>query len=351
MVVASTRAAGGRWRLLFLPVIAVLVLLGAATLAGAENLRPATRDSETAQGPKPASALRLLIDFKVHYLDLLHHHEHLVRIVQVPYTGNGGRRRTAYLILPRWYRPGKDPAIPLVISPHGRGVPPSGNIRLWGGLPAFGPFAVVTPEGQGRRLTLYSWGWRGQIDDLARMPGILERALPWFHIDHARIYAVGSSMGGQETLLLVALHPQLFAGAIALDSATDIAARYRDFRYLGEGRYLQRLARLEIGGTPATYPRGYAQRSPMSYVEQIAFAGVPLSIWWSKRDQIVVNQNQESGRLYRAIERANPTALVTQYVGTWAHSREMDPLGRLPLALVDMRLIQLDELLPATAKP
>jgi poly(3-hydroxybutyrate) depolymerase len=244
-----------------------------------------------------------------------------------------------------------DPAIPLVISPHGRGVPPAGNIRLWGGLPAFGPFAVVTPDGQGRKLKLYSWGWRGQIRDLARMPGILARALPWFHIDRARIYAVGSSMGGQETLMLVAFHPSLFAGAIALDSATNMAARYRDFHYLVNGSSLRKLARIEIGGTPATNPRGYARRSPATYVNKIAFSGVPLEIWWSKKDQIVVNQNQESGRLYRAIVHANPTALATQYVGTWAHSREMDPLGRLPLALVDLRLIKLDEPLPATARP
>ncbi|MGZ6693356.1 MAG: hypothetical protein ACXVHQ_38910 [Solirubrobacteraceae bacterium] len=188
----------------------------------------------------------------------MHHHEGLVRIVQVPYVANGGRRRTAYLILPRWYRPKLDPPIPLVISPHGRGVPPAGNIRLWGSLPAFGRFAVVTPEGQGRRLTLYSWGWRGEIRDLARMPTILSRALPWFHIDRARIYAVGSSMGGQERLLLVAFDPGVFTAAAALDSATDMAARYRDFKYLGDGAYVRRLARIEIGGTPTTNPRAYS---------------------------------------------------------------------------------------------
>ena len=346
-VPSQPRAAEDRRRLLlWLTVVSVAVLLGAAASAGARTFEPA---SGKLLAPKPA--LRLLIGFKVHYRDLLHHHVELVRIVRVPYTANGGRHRIAYLILPRWYRPGKDPAIPLVISPHGRGVPAAGNIRLWGGLPAFGPFAVVTPDGQGRRLALYSWGWPGQIDDLARMPRILEQALPWFHIDRTRVYAIGSSMGGQETLLLVALHPQLFAAAAALDSATNMAARYRDFRYLADGRYLRQLARTEIGGTPSTNPRGYALRSPITYATQLAFAGVPLEIWWSKHDQIVVNQNQESGRLYRAIERANPTALATQYVGTWAHSREMDPLGRLPLALIDLRLIQLDELLPQTAKP
>jgi pimeloyl-ACP methyl ester carboxylesterase len=179
------------------------------------------------------------------------------------------------------------------------------------------------------------------------LPDLLERALPWLHVDRRRVYAVGSSMGGQETLLLVARHPRLFAGAAALDSATDMAARYRAFPGIALGLRLQELARIEIGGTPVTDPGAYASRSPMHYVHELAFAGVPLHIWWSVRDRVVVDQNQESGRLYRAIKRENPHAPVTEYVGSWAHSREMHPLGRLPLALVRLRLIQLDE--PSTA--
>jgi hypothetical protein len=64
-----------------------------------------------------------------------------------------------------------------------------------------------------------------------------------------------------------------------------------------------------------------------------------------------VPPTEESGRLYRAIEQANPNARVTQVVGTWEHSREMDPLGRLPLALLRLQLIKLDEPLPTAAKP
>jgi hypothetical protein len=39
----------------------------------------------------------------------------------------------------------------------------------------------------------------------------------------------------------------------------------------------------------------------------------------------------------------NPRAPVYQYVGSWDHSAEMHPLAQLPLALVELRLIQLDE--------
>jgi pimeloyl-ACP methyl ester carboxylesterase len=195
-------------------------------------------------------------------------------------------------------------------------------------------------------LTLYSWGWRGQIDDLARMPDMLEAALPWFHVDRRRVYAVGSSMGGQETLLLAALHPRLLRGAAALDSATDMTARYDEFPLIPGGFWLQQLARIEIGGTPRSRPAAYAARSPIHYVRQLAFSGVPLHIWWSLRDRIVIGQREESGRLYRAIRGANPRAPVTQYVGTWAHSREMHATARLPLVLLRLRLIKLDEPLP-----
>jgi pimeloyl-ACP methyl ester carboxylesterase len=327
-------------------------LLPAALALPADAASPPPRPQpQTGRLREPDPLLRQLIGFRVRYRDLTRRHDELVRRVWVRYRAWDGRTRLALLVLPRWYGRKQHPAIPLVISPHGRGVSPQDNAHFWGGLPAFGPFAVVNPEGQGRRLTLYSWGWRGQIDDLARMPRILESALPWFHVDRDRIYAVGSSMGGQETLLLTALHPRLLAGASALDSATDMAARYRDFPLLAGGLRLQQLARIEIGGAPASVPGAYAARSPIHYVRQLAASGVPLHIWWSIRDRIVIDQNQESGRLYRAILRANPEAPVTSWVGTWSHSTEMHATARLPLALVKLKLIKLDEPVPTGVGP
>ncbi len=342
-----------------LALTATVILLGvvyASVMTGpAKTSTPATtpppRGVAAGELPGPDPLVRELIGFKVRYRDLLRRNATLVRNVWVYYTAWNGAKRAALLVLPKWYGPKVHPAIPLVISPHGRGGTARGNALLWGGLPAFGPFAVVDPQGQGRKLTGYSWGWRGQIDDLARMPKILEAALPWFRVDHSRIYAIGSSMGGQETLLLAALHPKLLTAAAPLDSATDMAARYKAFAALPNGAGLQRLARIEIGGTPASAPRAYAARSPTSYVHQLATNGVPLDIWWSRNDKIVVNQNQESGRLYRAIMRANPKAPVEQFVGNWAHSHEMNPLARLPLALVDLKIVELDEPLGTSVKP
>ncbi|MGZ4337604.1 MAG: alpha/beta hydrolase family protein [Gaiellaceae bacterium] len=255
------------------------------------------------------------------------------RVLAISYPAHDGLSRRAYLILPAWYRPLKDPAIPLVISPHGRGVGARANIRRWGNLPARGGFAVINPEGQGRKLTLFSWGDPGEIRDLARMPQIAEHALPWLHIDRHRVYAFGGSMGGQETLLLVARFPRLLAGAAAFDAPTNMAARYRAFDRLPYGDGLQSLARREIGGTPATNPGGYAIRSPLDWARKIALAGVPLQIWWSRRDRIVCDQEHESGLLYRDVRRLNPVAPVSEFVGTWAHTTEMAAHGYLPYAL------------------
>jgi pimeloyl-ACP methyl ester carboxylesterase len=342
----------GRSRSLALLAVGIVGLV--SLTGGAARVRSATATSTPSGAnelPGPDPLLRELIGFKVRYQDLLKHNVRLVRTITIGYRAWNGAQRQAVLVVPRWYGPRIHPPIPLVISPHGRGGTAEANARLWGGLPAFGPFAVVNPQGQGRRLTAYSWGWRGQIDDLARMPVILERALPWFHVDHKRIYAIGSSMGGQETLLLAAQHPKLLTAAAPLDSASDMAARYKAFAALRNGATLQRQARVEIGGTPAGNPRAYAARSPMSYVKQLATSGVPLDIWWSRRDKIVVDQYRESGRLYRAIKRTNPRAPVEQFVGTWAHSHEMHPLARLPLALVDLKIVELDERLSKTVKP
>jgi poly(3-hydroxybutyrate) depolymerase len=256
-----------------------------------------------------------------------------VRIWSIRYRAHDGRLRRAFVELPAWYGPRRHPAIPLVISPHGRGVPAEDELRRWGDLPALGRFAVVHPEGEGRRLTLFAWGDPGDIADLAKMPRFVEGALPWLHVDRRRLYAFGGSMGGQETLLLVARHPALLAGAAAFDAPTNMAARYDAMTLLPFGRVLQRLARVEIGGTPATDPRGYAIRSPLDWARQIAFSGVPLQIWWSTRDDIVVDQREESGALYRKIERLNPRAPVREFVGTWPHTMEMRAVTRLPIAL------------------
>lgn len=273
------------------------------------------------------------------------------RVWPIFYVAHDGRRRSAYVLLPSWYRPNRNPSLPLVISPHGRGVSALANTRLWGNLPAIGRFAVVSPNGEGRRLPGYSWGDPGQINDLARMPLLVEQALPWVRIRARRVYAFGGSMGGQETLLLVARHPKLLAGAAAFDSVANLALQYRHFpelpcnlvcrkrwsRPLGLG--LQALARQEVGGSPIQDPAAYAARSPLHYARAIARSGVPLQLWWSSRDLIVPDQTAQSALLFRTIKRINQRAPITENVGTWRHTREMRSTTRLPAALAHFDLL------------
>jgi pimeloyl-ACP methyl ester carboxylesterase len=274
----------------------------------------------------------------------------LVKVVTIHYKTHDGYRRAAYVVMPNWYGPGNNPPLPLIISPHGRGVSAEKNVDRWGNLPTLGPFAVVNPEGQGRRFRRFSWGYAGQIEDLARMPQIVRRTIPWLRIEPKRIYAFGTSMGGQETLLLAARHPKLLAGAAAFDPVTDMAQRYRDFARLpcnrgclskwGDplGLGLRRLARDEIGGTPRSAPRAYSRRSPIAYARSLAKSGVPLQLWWSRTDRVVRSADQ-SVPLARKLRRLNPHAPLHTVVGSWPHSADMRPYFMLIPALKKFGLL------------
>jgi poly(3-hydroxybutyrate) depolymerase len=144
-----------------------------------------------------------------------------VRVWTVRYRADNGLARSAYIALPADLGPRKNPALPLVISPHGRGLTGLANLRLWSDLPARGRFAVISPEGHGRVLPLHSWGWEGQISDLANMQYVAKATLPWLRVKLGAVYAIGGSMGGQETLLLVSRHPRLLAGAVSFDAPSS----------------------------------------------------------------------------------------------------------------------------------
>jgi poly(3-hydroxybutyrate) depolymerase len=252
----------------------------------------------------------------------------------VRYRAHNRMPRPAVVLVPAQYGPQRrPPPLPLVISPHGRGVRAETNARLWGNLPGRGGFAVVCPGGMGRRLPLHSWGWPRQIADLARMPGIVRATLPWMRIDTRRVYAVGGSMGGQETLLLLGQYPQMLAGAVAFDSVTNFYRRYTDFGRLPRTRALQGLARLEVGGTPETNPVGYVLRSPTHWLPAVARSGVPLQMWWSLSDDIVVDQTHQSAHYYRELRRLRPRGRVESVTGSWPHTAEVYARTQLPGAV------------------
>jgi pimeloyl-ACP methyl ester carboxylesterase len=264
-----------------------------------------------------------------------------VRVWSVRYRAHNGLARPAYVALPADLGPRNNAALPLVISPHGRGLTGLANLRFWGDLPARGRFAVISPEGHGRVLPLHSWGWEGQIRDLANMQYVAKATLPWLRVASHGVYAMGGSMGGQEILLLVARQPRLLAGAVAFDAPTDIARRYRDFPRIPGGRHLQELARREIGGTPDTHPAAYARRSPLGHVRAIAFSRVRLQLYWSVADEVVLDQAHHSALLHRRLTGLNPEAPIVAVSGSWTHSGGMPQL--LPGALRRFGLLGEDE--------
>jgi pimeloyl-ACP methyl ester carboxylesterase len=277
-----------------------------------------------------------------------------VRTWQFSYRSHTGAIRLAYVVLPEWYGPGNNPTLPVVISPHGRGANGRSNATFFGRLPAVGRFAVISPDGMGRKLKNFSYGAPGQIDDLARMPKLAAAALPWLRLDRSRVYALGSSMGGQETLLLVARHPDLLAGAAALDSVTDLTRRHRQLPALAcpswclarwgkpYGQVLQSTLEREVGGTPAETPRAYAARSGLAQAQAIASSRVPLQIWWSTEDRIVSDQKHQSEALFEKLSRLDGCAPVSAYVGRWPHSKEMRASQLLPIALSGFGLLPAD---------
>jgi pimeloyl-ACP methyl ester carboxylesterase len=298
------------------------------------------------------------------------------------------------IVLPSGFGPANPPStpLPLVISPHGRNnVAWSNVVTYWQDLPADGPFALVSPDGLGRAHTkasdpfdqppsnpgLFTYGYPREIADLARMPKIVQETLPWLRVDLERVYVLGSSMGGQETLLLAARFPHALgggtgrlAGAAAFDSICDLATQCGYLTHTPAGAATAALMLEEVGSRPndvsgfdqaalfydrktkthttigqllRDLPRDQAQwdeRSPLRFAAQLAALGFPLALYWSTKDAVVGNQaTKQTGKLYNAIEAANPEAAVAQVVGDWTHSAEFVPRGRLGEALRNFGLI------------
>ena len=73
---------------------------------------------------------------------------------------------------------------------------------------------------------------------------------------------------------------------------------------------------------------------------KIATSCVPLQLWWSPADRVVIDQRRQSARFFWQLRRLNPTAPIQAYVGLWIHSAEMRARTGLPLALSRFGLLQ-----------
>jgi pimeloyl-ACP methyl ester carboxylesterase len=300
----------------------------------------------------------------------------------------------AIIVVPsQWDQDNPPPGpLPLVISPHGRNNAGYYNAcHCWNEAPADGPFALISPDGLGRahdrasdpyappplNTGLFTYGYRRQIQDLARMPSIVREVLPWLKIDLERIYVLGSSMGGLETLLLAARYPDgvleggtgRLQGAAAYDSPCDLETQCA---YLTQGAP-DTAARMieEIGSEPLNrqnwndgakfydpkqageHPRiqdllktlpddqvPWDERSPMSQTNQLSSLQFPLKIYWSTADIVVGHQAAtQSGKLADELKGA---ANVESCPGNWVHSFEFEygsTGDRLTEALKSFKLI------------
>jgi pimeloyl-ACP methyl ester carboxylesterase len=233
------------------------------------------------------------------------------RWLRIHFSGPGGRRDSALVGLPAWYGPRDDPLLPLVVSPHSRGLTERQEARHWGDLPDRFRLIVVVPGLHGRVIPRRSWAWPPDIAEMTELPGIVHSRIPYLRFDPNRVYAAGDSMGGQETLMLVARRPDLFAAAVAADPVTNFLRRWYEFPSSAESWGEQAAATREVGATPRQARWLYVRRSPLFFARTFAFSGVPIQLWWNPSDTVVIREGSaQSGVFYRAVKRLNPRAPV-----------------------------------------
>lgn len=275
-------------------------------------------------------------------------------VMLISYTANGGRMSQALVYIPKSMiaelKAGKKVTPrPLVYYLHGRGnaefvdanrdaISPLGVNRpasvargYWydneqdGRLeaayntandPKYGGVILVSPLGQGRIIDERSWGYPANIADFAKLPTLLEESFSYLAIDRSRIYTMGSSMGGHESLKLVTQYPSLISAAYSNDGVSDWALRYRQIANtpvvpakLAERPYaisdLKLTIPLETGGTPEQNPQAYIDRSPLQQLNAES-AKRPIKIAVDYGD-ILVDPSQ-STLFWNKYKSLNPSA-------------------------------------------
>jgi hypothetical protein len=80
---------------------------------------------------------------------------------------------------------------------------------------------------------------------------------------------------------------------------------------------------------------------------------VPLQLYWSMRDRVIVDQVSETGALATRIRLENRRAILWDFEGAWDHTAEMRADRRLPRALARFGLFPEDDVppLPVPIRP
>jgi len=82
--------------------------------------------------------------------------------------------------------------------------------------------------------------------------------------DHSRVVLAGASWGGYITLLGLGRHPDRWVVGVAAVPVADYVAAYDD-----EAPLLKSLDRELFGGDPTQVPDLYAERSPITYIDDV----------------------------------------------------------------------------------
>ena len=82
------------------------------------------------------------------------------------------------------------------------------------------------------------------------------------------------------TLLMAGRHPEIWAGCVAFCPITDLARWHADsmLDHPGRGKNYAKMMEGACGGTPSAKPDEYRHRSPLTWIDAAAKAGVPVYI-------------------------------------------------------------------------
>ena len=186
----------------------------------------------------------------------------------------------------------------------------------------------------GRRLPLHSWGWRGQIDDLARMPAILRTRAP-VAADRRRsactpsagAWAARRRSCSSDSIRACSPErsPSTRSPTSGFATSSSRAARADPCSRRSRGS--------RSAGRRARNPQAFVLRSPLHWIREIADSGVPLQIWWSDADEIVVNQHTQSGRFFKELQELEPRGRLEKVTGSWGHTAKSYAQLQLPGAV------------------
>ncbi len=173
----------------------------------------------------------------------------------------------------------KSEAVPLVVGLHTW----SPDYRLKSNyVPALSwaqknGWAMVGPNFRGPNKTPPACGGDLAVQDIV---DAVNYAKEHVKIDASRVYIIGGSGGGHMTLLMAGRHPEIWAGCVAFCPITDLARWHADsmLKHPGRGRQYAKMMEGACGGTPAQKPDEYRHRSPLTWLEGAAKAGVPTYI-------------------------------------------------------------------------